>query len=106
MLEKKQIVVVDRFGKDYETTVIGSDGEHFWLLLAELGEVIRGHTAQLFSHAGTNYLRAAEWHGLISSMFDESGGFTSTAFFFSRNPQPMINYLRTHQLIARGSAPC
>ena len=101
MLEKLETVFIFRKGHEHSGIVLGAERELFWLLVADVNEVHRGHIDRLFVRSGTKYLDASEWQNNVESLFDSEGHFTSGIFEASSTPEEMIRFLKSYRLISR-----
>jgi hypothetical protein len=99
VLNKLENVSIFRSGHEHNGRVLGSEGELFWLFVADVNEVHRGHTDRLFVRSGTKYLYASEWHNKVETLFDSNGHFTSDIFEASSNQEEMIGFIKTYRLI-------
>ena len=92
-------VTVIKHSKEYMGTVLGSEGDLFWLLVLDLNEVHRGHSVNLYQLPGKKFLSAAEWITKARDLFDANGNFSSDVFWHSKNPVPMVQLLKVHHVI-------
>lgn len=100
MLKDNDKLTVFRNAKTYDATVLGSDGDLFWLLVLDLNEVQRGHLSNVFEHRGMKCLRASEWNHKIAHMFGADGQFDRDVFSASPTPpEHVIRQLKMCHLI-------
>lgn len=99
MLKRMEDVAVFESSKEYNGTVLGSEGDLFWLLVLDLNEVHRGHLDNLYQLPGKKFLSAAEWITSVEDVFDAGGEFSSNVFWHSKEPGPMIGLLKAYRII-------
>ncbi|WP_162572269.1 hypothetical protein [Variovorax sp. PBL-H6] len=100
MLKENDKVTVSRNEKTYDATVLGSDGDLFWLLVLDLKEVQRGHLSNVYEHQGMKHLHASEWNHKIEHMFDANGQFNRGAFWASiPPPEQVICQLKAYHVV-------
>jgi hypothetical protein len=100
MLKIQEYISIFWNHKPYEGAVLGADGDLFWLYVIDLEMVFRGHLCNVFELQGKQYLKAEEWSHNFEDMFDECGQFISDAFWYSKNPEPMIQTLQMYRLLS------
>ena len=102
MLNIQENVSVFSNAKEYGGIVLGMECDEFWLWVPDLDQVHRGHVGNMHRLAdGKKFLSAAEWISNANSIFDSRGEFSSDIFWGVKNPQPMIDLLKTYRLIGR-----
>jgi hypothetical protein len=100
MLKEKENVTVFNKNKEYNGTVLGVEGDEFWLLVLDLNEVQRGHVLNLHQLPdGKKFLSAAEWVTGVETLFDKEGNFISNVFWASKDPKSMIGQLKMQLLL-------
>ena len=100
MLKENDTVSVFKNATEYKGTVIGAEGDEFWLLVSELNQVQRGHVSNLYQLSdGKKFLSAAEWIADVETLFDERGGFSSDIFVAFQSPEPIIKILKIYRLL-------
>ncbi len=100
MLKISEEVSVFEVATEYPATVLGVEGDEFWLLVLDLKQVQRGHVNNLHQlPCGKKFLSAAEWITDVETLWDEGGNFNSDVFWSSKDPGPMIGTLKRYRLI-------
>ncbi|MDP2405058.1 MAG: hypothetical protein U1D36_16175 [Hydrogenophaga sp.] len=100
MLKEMEDVSVFKNAKEYNGTVLGVEGDEFWLLVLHLNQVQRGNICNLHQLPnGKKFLSEAEWITGVETLFDIRGEFSSGLFHASKDPQPMINLLKVYRLL-------